>query len=147
MGDAEQPSSSVVLLAASEGWTISVFSVVQAVSAAAVGIVFCLYAIGFVIMNSFLGRFGLKAGAVFTFDYVAAALCYLIFLAAVAVPVWTIYFGIMRWIQRKHEALSNWLWATIVVWNALIYVFRQLYFPESYLRARWLWASTSPGDT
>ena len=72
----------------SETSSISVLSIARAVSAAAVGILFCLYAIGFVIVNSFLGRFGLRAGAVFTFDYVAAALCYLIFVGAVAAPVW-----------------------------------------------------------
>jgi hypothetical protein len=121
------------------GATLS--SWIQTVAGAAVGIVFCLYTVGFVIVNSFLARFGVRAGAVFTFDYVAAALCYFVFVAAVAAPIWVIYHALTKPDTDKAD-LSKRMWATLAIWNALIYIFRPLYFPDSPA-SKWSWVNTT----
>ncbi len=120
---------------ASADYSGKVRSVIQTVTGGALGIVFCLYAIGFVIINSFLGKYGVRAGAVFTFDYVAAALCYIIFVGCVAGPVWIMYYGAIR--AHAVQSLGRWFWATVIVWNALITIFRQLYFPETQILPLW----------
>ena len=94
-----------------------------------------LYAVGFVIMNSFLGKYGVRAGAVFTFDYIAAALCYIIFVGAVAGPVWVLYYGMIR--SHTLGSPAKWVWATIILWIALLTIFRQLYFPGGEISRFW----------
>ena len=106
-------------------------------------IIFCLYALGFVIVNSFLGQFGIRAGSLFRFDYVAAALCYLIFLAAVGLPVWAITYGVERRVSGM--PFSKWLWAILVVWNAVIVLFRGLFFPDSPVPQKLNWVDKALG--
>lgn len=116
-------------------YAAKILTAMQNLTAGAVGVAFCFYAVGFVIMNSFLGKYGVRAGAVFTFDYIAAALCYMIYIGAVAGPLWILYYAMIR--PHTLGSPAKWVWATLIVWNALLLTFRRLYFPGGEVSRSW----------
>ncbi|MEP6637484.1 MAG: hypothetical protein ABJB97_12220 [Acidobacteriota bacterium] len=102
--------------------------IVPSLTGYTVFIVAVLYALGFVIWNAALGRFGVSLQPAVRVDYIAASLCYLVFVAAVAVPVWVSLHLFQNLIRRKDENETAAFWAAVLLWNFTIGRFSALYF-------------------
>ena len=104
-------------------------TLVKEYSSSAVVLVFALYCIGFVIVNTHLGKFGVRPGVLNSFDYIAASLCYLLFVAVVGFPAWVLLYGMTNKPINK-TGISSWIFAVIIVWYFLLGQFTRLFFGD-----------------
>src|SRR5437879_1125176 len=106
---------------------VSWLEVLKSLTGGTVFIAATLYALGFIIWNAALGRFGVSLGAAIRVDYISAALCYVVFVASVAVPVWIVLRIFESSTGRATDAESAPFWAAVVLWNLTIGRIRTLY--------------------
>lgn len=120
-------------------WTSSTLPhLIKTVSSAGVVFVFGLYAFGYVIWNSDLGRFGLRTNTFLSFDYIAAAMRYLMFISAVAFPIWFVLYTITDDLSVSGHPMTERLWAIVIISYAVMYEFKQLFFPDRQAHLSWL---------
>lgn len=116
-------------------------SVLKEVAATAVIFLFVLYCIGFVIINSHLARFGIQAPTLPALDYVAASLCYALFVSVIGFPAWILIYSLMEGIIKK-QRISGWIFVVVIIWNVLIGQFTSLFFGDNNTPVSTHWFNT-----
>jgi hypothetical protein len=122
---------------------------------------FGLYALGFIIWYAFLGRFGLYPRSIQTFEFFAAALCYLGFVGTLAVPPVLLLLLMNRKPTGGTTSILTRMEPLLAVWYAILYASKGMYFRggrsgwfswlpigalvSAFVFGAWLRASKKPG--
>lgn len=94
-------------------------------------ILFGLFLLGWIILTAHLSSFGIRIGAVVSFEFIAAALCYIGFLLCVGFPAWILIHAVAysgHNIFRDDSGASR-VGAVLLLWNVVLGAFVSIYFP------------------
>lgn len=88
-------------------------------------LIFLLYTLGYIILTTHLDRFGIRPRILLSFDCIGAALCYIGFVVAVALPAWLISHRFLtRSISLFGRDADSEEWkfiaVLILIWNLLL---------------------------
>lgn len=130
---------------------LSVVRLVKDFSGASIVLIFFLYALGYIILTTHLGRFGAHVGVLLSFDCVASALCYIGFVCAVGLPAWIIChrFFVAPWAifgkqanikERELVGLLILGWNLLLSWGAGAFLGAQSEVQDANVRMPiWYW--------
>jgi hypothetical protein len=97
--------------------------------------VFVLYSIGFIVWHSYLGSYGVSSVEFLQSEYLAAAFCYLFFLAAFALPPFLVLIALYQNMKAKGlRHIKEWddkVFVVILVWNLLSVRTIQVFLPDN----------------
>jgi hypothetical protein len=143
MTDTGQATSPSQLASAPNANTSIRSAVAEAARYTVIGL-FVMYAVGFLIWHSFLATYGVSSIGFMQSEFLSAAFCYLLFIAALVVPPAVLY---ERWLSRKSRVESPpAVGALVLVWYVIIgrlasFVSSHRASSETVLRLFVFWAS------
>ena len=111
----------------------TLISLLKDVAAVAVLVVFVVYLLGFVILNSHLAQFGIRVGPIFAIDLLTTGLCYVTFVGALAFPFWIVLHRLFVDVLGRAggiEGFSKNIWLTMTAWRLLTHYYFRIGFSE-----------------
>lgn len=106
----------------------SIAALLKDASAGAFLFTFCFYVIGYVVLHSYLARFGLRFPAGSAFDCISAALCYFFMVGGIGLPIWLFIRALRQRFEDPSQRKDFFLFLLLLL-NALLSRFIQLVFP------------------